>query len=527
MNKRISAFLAALMLTAGLSVSAYATSNTSNTASNASEASSNTSNAYQGASVEAFEDAVIPAITDSGKTAKYVFFFIGDGMSYNQMHSVQVYHGNNKVTEVAPAKMAFPQFPASGVQYVHDATSFAPDSASSGTSLATGIKTLSGVLAMGIDKVTAPENISSKVIKKGMKVGVVSSVTINHATPAVFYAHNESRNNYYDLAMQMAPSGVTYFGGGTISQNTGKNKDQKDMYEVLAEEGFKIAKTKEEIESLNKDSGKVYAVTPAVQDSGAMPYQIDMKDEDVRLKDFVRKGIDVLDNDNGFFMMVESGKIDWAGHANDAKAVIGDVEQLDDAIKVALEFAQKHPEETLIVVTGDHETGGMSIGQASTEYDTNFALLANQKNSYVEFDKVINEMIEADPALTFEKLMPVITEYYGLTVSPTGTVDKEVNPMEMSAYEVELIKNALAENIKPKDQRTKSEITDLLYGGYEPISMTVTRILNHKAGVGWTSYSHTGIPVGVYAIGAKSTLFNGVYDNTEIFHKFVEATGVN
>lgn len=521
MRKRIAALLSAVAILSSLTAgTAYATSNSSN----GSNASSNASNA--GSTVDLYkEDAVVPTITDSGKTPKYVFFFIGDGMSYVQAHSVQIYHGVNKSPDLKLSKLAFTQFPALGMQYTQDATSFCPDSASTGTSMSTGIKTLSGVLAVGVDKQTAPENLSDKAIAQGKKVGIISSVTINHATPAVFYAHNESRNNYYEIAMDMVESGVTYFAGGTISKPTGKDKDKKDMYEILAESGYKIAKTKEEIMSLNKETGKVYAVTPVVQDSGAMPYQLDMKEDDLRLKDFVQKGIDVLDNENGFFMMVESGKIDWACHANDAKATIEDVKQLDDAVKVALEFAQKYPEETLIVVTGDHETGGMSIGQAGTGYDTRFELLANQKNSYVEFDKVMEEAIKANPALTFEQLMPLITEYYGLTESATGEVDMDKNPMELSASEVELIKNALAENLKPQDQRTKSELTDLLYGGYEPISMTVTRILNNKAGIGWTSYSHTGTPLAVYAIGAKSTLFNGTYDNTEIFFKFLDAMG--
>lgn len=525
MKKKIAALLSAVAILSSLSTgSVFATSNGSNSSNASNASSSNTSNA--GAANLVKEDALVPAIKDSQKTPKYVFFFIGDGMAAVQSHAVQIYHGTNKSPDLKLSKLAFTQFPSVGIQYTQDATSFCPDSASTGTSLATGIKTLSGVLAVGVDKVTAPENISNKVIKKGMKVGIISSVTINHATPAVFYAHNESRNNYYAIAKDMLKSEVTYFGGGTISQNTGKEKNEKDMYELLVENGYKIAKTKEEIMALNKESGKVYAVTPAVQDSGAMPYQLDMKADDLRLKDFVQKGIDVLENENGFFMMVESGKIDWAGHANDAKANIEDVKQMDDAVKVALSFAEKYPEETLIVVTGDHETGGMSIGQATTGYNTRFDLLANQKNSYIEFDKVIEEAIKKNPALTFEELMPLITEYYGMTVAANGKVDMKVNPMELSAYEVELIKAALAENLIPEDKREKSELNNLLYGGYEPISMTVTRILNRKAGIGWTSYSHTGTPVPVYAIGAKSTLFNGTYDNTEIFNKFVEAMEV-
>ena len=158
-----------------------------------------------------------------------------------------------------------------------------------------------------------------------MKIGIVSSVTINHATPAAYYSHIASRNEYYDIALQITTCDFDYFGGGTISKPTGADKDATDAYEILKKDGFTVATTKEEIAALNASTGKCYAVTPVSQDSGSMPYAIDTKDGDLSLSDFVEKGIEVLDNENGFFMMCESGKIDWACHANDAMSAIQDV----------------------------------------------------------------------------------------------------------------------------------------------------------------------------------------------------------
>lgn len=458
------------------------------------------------------------------KAPKYVFMFIGDGMSYVQVNAAQVYEGNNNSGFVEPDLVNFSQFPVTGIATTQDSTSFCPDSASTATSMASGVKTHSGTIGLKKDlKTVAPTITEYLKQQKGMKIGVVSNVTINHATPAAYYSHIASRNDYYDIAMQMADSGFDYFGGGSINKPTGANKDQKNAYEVLEEKGYTVADSKEEILDLNNNSGKVYAVSPKLQDSGAMPYALDLEEGDLTLADFVKKGIDVLDNKNGFFLMTESGKIDWAAHANDAKSVIGDVLAFEDAIQVAIDFAEKHPSETLIIVTGDHETGGMTIGYAATGYDTAFDILDNQKMSYVAFDSLIGEMKKNDADLTFEEVMPVITENFGL-VAPNGIDEETVNPLEMTEYEYAKLKAGFAESIK--EEPTESDEAYILYGGYDPLSVSLTHIINNKAGIGWTSYSHTGVPVAVYAAGVGADLFNGSYDNTDIFHKLVEAANI-
>lgn len=458
------------------------------------------------------------------KEPKYIFMLIGDGMSYAQINAAQVYRGNNKSGEIELEKLNFTEFPAAGVATTQDSTSFAPDSASTATSLSSGIKTHSGVIGLGADKTTKPESITEKLkTQKNMKIGIISSVTLNHATPAAYYAHVASRNEYYDIAMQLADSGFDYFTGGTLNQPTGKEKDKKDAFEVLKEKGYTIPQTKEEILALDASSGKVYAPSPVLQDSGALPYAIDNAKTDLTLADYVKKGIDVLDNENGFFLMAESGKIDWAAHANDAKSVIGDVIAFEDAVQVALDFAGEHPDETLIIVTGDHETGGMTIGYAATGYDTAFDILDNQKMSYVAFDELISGMKESNPNLTFNDVMPVITENFGL-LPPTGT--ESDNPMFMTEGEYKKLQDGFAESMKPEEERTETEETALLYGGYDPLSVSITHIINNKAGIGWTSYAHTGTPVAVYTYGAGSEKFNGSYDNTDVFKKLVEVTGV-
>jgi len=120
--------------------------------------------------------------------------------------------------------------------------------------------------------------------------------------------------------------------------------------------------------NLNSQAGKILAFNENLDISAAMPYSMDNKENDLELKDIITKAIDVLDNENGFFIMLEGGKIDWACHMNDAAGCIKEVIAFDDAIGVAMKFYKKHPDETVILVTADHETGGLSLGSTLKKY---------------------------------------------------------------------------------------------------------------------------------------------------------------
>lgn len=468
---------------------------------------------------------VMSNTTASATAPKYIFLFIGDGMSAVQVNAAQVYLGNNTSGSVEAADLNFTKFPVTGIATTYDSTSFCPDSASTATAISSGVKTHSGVIGLNVDKTKKPQSITEILKAKGMKIGIVSSVTINHATPAAFYAHVASRNDYYDIATQLANSNFDYFGGGSISQPTGSNKDKEDAYKVIESKGYYIADTKTEILNLNSANGKTYALSPVLQDSGAMPYSIDNKEGDLKLADYVEQGIEVLDNDKGFFMMCESGKIDWACHANDAMTTITEVVDFQNSIQKAVDFANKHPNETLIVVTGDHETGGLTIGYAATGYSTAFSILNKQKISYVAFDTLIGEMKKTNPSLTLNDVLPVIKTNFGL-IAPSDADAKIAANKDyvMTEYEFAKLEAGFAESLKASKDRSKAMQDQLLYGTYDPLSVSLTHIINNKAGIGWTSYSHTGVPVVVYATGAGSETFGGSYDNTDIFKKLVEVT---
>ena len=314
---------------------------------------------------------------------------------------------------------------------------------------------------------------------------------------------------------------MDYLAGGGFKKPTGANKDQTDILDLARENGWTIANTNEEIRALTADSGRVLATNPVLQDSKAIHYEIDRKrlaakGEDVlSLADFVKAGISVLDNDNGFFMMCEGGKIDWAGHANDAATSIQDTLALSDAVQVAVDFAAEHPDETLIIVTADHETGGMTIGFATTAYDTHFDLLARQTISFTDFDAVIANMREN--GATFEDALKQVEAYYGLTTA-------EGTQLSLTATDVANLETAF--NMSMGTGEMTDEEAALLYGGYEPFSMAVSHIMNNKAGLSYTSYAHTGLQIPVYAMGVGAEQLSGLYDNTDIFFRTMAIMGL-
>ncbi|MCL2265372.1 MAG: alkaline phosphatase [Treponema sp.] len=456
-------------------------------------------------------------IAPSKGKAKYVFLFIGDGMAMTQINAAEVFSAARQSSDINITRLGFTQFPVTGLTTTHDAGTFITDSASAGTAIATGYKTLSGVINMDATLTNNYKNIAEYAKESGRKVGIVSSVTLNHATPAVFYGSVPSRGNTYDLAVQAANSNVDYFAGGAFSQRTGRNRDQQDAMEIAKSNGFTYIDTTAGFNALKAGAGKVIVVAERLQDSEAMPYEIDRKTGEPSLADLTKKGIELLDNSGGFFMMIESGKIDWAGHANDAGANIHDVLSLDAAINIAVEFAKRHPNETLIVVTGDHETGGMTIGFAGTQYDTFFDKIALQKRSYVAFDEEILKPYKARVSAADAKiddLLPSIKESFG------------VNYDSLTAVQKEQIQFAFQRTMGSEQIRSFAEDQYLLYGGYEPLTVKLTQILNQTAGIGWTSYAHTGVPVTTFAYGIHQEIFGGYYDNTDIFYKLASAMNI-
>ena len=485
-------------------------------------------------SVSAFAQEIEGTPTGKG-TPKYVFVFIGDGMSYPQIQSSAYFIGKDATGIVDEVKnssnpsdspvgglLSFMKFPVAGSAQTYDATSFAPDSASTATSIFTGKKTHSSSINVDISKKVKYRTIAEQLRdQKKWKIGVLSTVNLNHATPAATYAHQASRKSNYPIGLELVASNFDYFAGGALMDPEDKKGDKESIYNLAQKAGYKVCFTQKEASSL-KNGDKAIVVSEILADENAMNYDNDRADGEWSLRDYVKKGIEVLDNKNGFFMMVEGGKIDWACHANDARSTIADTLALSDAVKEAVDFYNKHPKETLILVTADHETGGLTIGFAGTDYNLFFNTLKSQKISYAKFDSDYVSSYKKNKT-SFDDVMKDVTELFGLKVP--GSEGKNNNGgLVLTDYEYSRIKKAYEKTLSPSKKATQEEYE--LYGTYEPLTVTITHVLNNKSGIGFTSYSHTGLPVPVFALGAGQNEFVGYYDNTDIYKKLASLTKV-
>ena len=479
----------------------------------------------------------------SENQAKYVFLFIGDGMGNIPVSAAEYYLGpdngnaGNGVAQAQP--LNFSQFPVIGLQNPTDADHYVPDSAATATAFGNGVKINSNVIGLTPGFTEQTESIAEKAKESGKSVGILSTVTLNHATPAAFYSNVEHRNNYYEIGQQMAASGFDYFAGGSLGARTGSDGSEQDLYEVLEEYGYTVADTQAEFEAITADTEKVYAPAEALAGT-AMKYAMDREEGEQTLAEMVAKGIEVLEtNEEGFFMMTESGKIDWSEHANDAAAAIKEVIDFQDAIQEAVDFYYEHPEETLIVVTADHPTGGFTIGNSETGYNSYFHLIDNQQVSQEVFDGIFATAQEENPEMTFEDFVPALEENFGFIFDLEATEEvlthgqkaeaeaEEVDLMTITAMELEELRYAFDQSMLAYEDRNAGQ-ADIIkgYHSYLPISIAATRLLANKAGFAFTTVDHSPERVPVYAIGAGAAMFEGNFENTDVAYKLLAAMGL-
>ncbi len=473
----------------------------------------------------------------NGKPAKYTFLFIGDGMALPQINAAEAYVSALEADGINPVKLNLTQLPSQGLTTTYSHNAFITDSAAAATALATGKKTNSGVIAMDPEKKIAYKTIAEMAKEKGLKVGIVSSVSIDHATPASFFAHEPTRKNYYEISAQMADSGFDYFAGGGMKGNSvKKRKDRPDLTAELSDAGYTITDNRADFLKLQAmDGQKVVAYDKFIDVDYALTYEIDRPEKSISLAEFTAKGIELLKGDEGFFMMVEGGKIDWACHANDAGATIQDTLAFDEAVGVALDFYSKHPSDTAIIVTGDHETGGMTLGFAGTKYGSFYDKIRYQSMSYQGFDEKFAEYKASAKSPKLSDIYEEIEAAFGLVVLDANeradlqklaeqdiAAAKATLAMALTDKELNQLKAAFKRSISGQE----SDDDYMLYGGYEPVSVTLTHLLNNKAGIAWTTYSHTGVPVATFATGLGHKMFNGYYDNTDIFSRIAQIMNV-
>lgn len=448
--------------------------------------------------------------------AKYVFYFIGDGMGVNQVQGTELYRGELE-GKIGITPIWFTQFPYATTATTFSATNGVTDSAAAGTALATGNKTQNGTIGMKQDLQTEVSSVAVWAKNKGCRVGVTTSVSVDHATPAAFYAHDPSRGSYYKIGTDLYKAGFDFYAGSDfIDPNNKDNKDgnSENLYTMAEKNGYTIARGYKDYLKKCKKADKMIlfqSEKASEKDRTAIPYAIDRTKDDLTLADITRSAINFLSKDlsKGFFLMVEGGKIDWACHSNDAATAFHEVADMDEAVKVAYEFYSQHPDKTLIVVTADHETGGFVLGTGA--YKLNLQVLKNQKVSESGFTRILNELRKKyNNNVSWEKVQQALKENFGFW-------DK----VKLNEKQEERLLAKYNDTFKGKEAKLeKSE-----YAQDEPLAAEAKRIIDEIALVGWTSGGHSAGYVPVFAIGAGADLFQGRIDNTEIPIKIAKAAG--
>ena len=451
------------------------------------------------------------AVVAQAQQAKYVFYFIGDGMGLNQVNTTEMYLGE-KQGRIGTEPLCFASFPVAGMATSYSATNSITDSSAGGTALATGVKTYNGAIGVDANKERVM-SVAERAKRAGKKVGVTTSVSIDHATPAAFYGHQPDRSMYYEIALQLPEAGFDFYAGSGFLKpaRTFDKKDAPSIYPIIEQAGYTIARGIDEYQAKAGDADKMVLIQKDGTDASSLPYAIDRNEGDLTLAQITESAIDFLSRDNkkGFFLMVEGGKIDWACHSNDPATMVKEVIDMDNAVRVAYEFYKKHPKETLIVITADHETGGLGLGNSN--YTLNLKSLDCQKQSVDLLSRALTDLRKAKGnKATWEDVKALLTERMGFWGELTPTWEQE--KMLRDEFESSFVRN-------------KVVFEESLYSKTEPLAAVAKKVLSQMSKLGWTTGSHSAEYVPVFAVGAGSKLFMGKMDNTDIPKRIAKAAG--
>lgn len=451
------------------------------------------------------------AVVAQAQQAKYVFYFIGDGMGLNQVNTTEMYLGE-KQGRIGTEPLCFASFSVAGMATTFSASNSITDSSAGGTALATGVKTYNGAIGVDANKERVM-SVAERAKRAGKKVGVTTSVSVDHATPAAFYGHQPDRSMYYEIALQLPEAGFDFYAGSGFLKpaRTFDKKDAPSIYPIIEQAGYTIARGIDEYQAKAGDADKMVLIQKDGTDASSLPYAIDRNEGDLTLAQITESAIDFLSRDNkkGFFLMVEGGKIDWACHSNDPATMVKEVIDMDNAVRVAYEFYKKHPKETLIVITADHETGGLGLGNSN--YTLNLKSLDCQKQSVDLLSRAITDLRKAKGnKATWEDVKALLTERMGFWGELTPTWEQE--KMLRDEFESSFVRN-------------KVVFEESLYSKTEPLAAVAKKVLSQMSKLGWTTGSHSAEYVPVFAVGAGSKLFMGKMDNTDIPKRIAKAAG--
>ena len=436
---------------------------------------------------------------------KYIFYFIGDGMGLGHIMITEAY---NRTVLNNDEHLTMLQFPVTSMATTYSANRHITDSSAAGTALSTGNKTNNYMLGVTPDSV--PVFSIAKALKdNGYGVGIATTVTLNDATPAAFYGHAPNRKLYYEIGKGIIGSNYEFFAGyNLISKNNNKG-EKTDLYEKIEKDGYKIVKGKEEYEKI-KNHNKIILLNKPNR-AGHCGYTVDsMGNDNFNVPYLTQTCMNHLQKNSPekFFMMIEGGNIDWIAHANDP-GVVKSILDFDEGIKIAYDFYKKHPDETLIVVTADHNTGGMTFGVRGNKRVT-LKNLDYQKVSISMFQEYCKDLQKSGKEITWDDMKTYLKQNLGL-----------YGAIEVDKKDDKLIQESFNKTFTKKDV----EDVKTLYTTYNNFIADVFNVFNKYTGIGWTTTGHTGDFTPVYAIGVGSEEFNGLNNNIDLPKKIAKIAG--
>ena len=440
--------------------------------------------------------------TEQSNAPKYVFYFIGDGMSFNHILGTEQYNAA-KEGKSEVERLNFMQFATRNFVTNYSTSNLVTDSAAAGTALASGVKTANACI--GVDeKGKELRTLADVASELGYKVGLVTNVGINHATPSCFYGHTADRFGFPKLVDDYIASDVAFIAGSTIMDVKSGPVDPKyeptntaQLAERIRNAGIEVCL---DVEQAAKVEGKRVVLVAHDKENKHIPHAIDCADDEPHtMLNYAKAAIEYLtrESDKGFFLMIEAGKLDYSAHAQDATTTFEEVNELAAAVQLALDFAKKHPGQTLIVVTSDHETGGMSLGW--DKYEIRMNKLVAQKRSMVYITKTIQQM-RAEGNRNWEDYKKVLSDNLGLWSVVPITKEEEAL-LKHDFYDIFL---------------KQGPMVDGLYNRNEYLAYHAVVILNRYASIEWTSKYHTGMYTPLFVKGVGEEKFLDCRDQTEI-----------
>ncbi|MDE7411213.1 MAG: alkaline phosphatase [Paramuribaculum sp.] len=440
-------------------------------------------------------------------TPKYIFYCIGDGMGMSAVTLAQDYKrmvlGNDSLLQMM-------QFPVASAAFTHSSSSPVTDSAAAGTALATGYKTKNSMLGMDSDTMQVV-SIAKQLHDIGYGVGLVTTVAPDDATPGAFYAHVPNRGMFYEIGKSAAESGYEFIAGANLRGTKDADGNLNDLLDLFERNRVSVVRGLDKLS--DAEYSKILLLNTDTIHVNDVGYALDSVPGVLTLTGMTQACLQHLLNNKPeqFFMMIEGGSIDHGAHANDAATVVKETLNFDNAVKIAYDFYKQHPEETLIVVTADHETGGLALGNRRLGYNIKPELLQYQKLSKDRFYDELKSLARSRMVLDYDDMKSYISENIGL-----------FSHIPVQETEEAKLKEAFDKMVALRN----GDDTKALYWAAVEFVDYIYALVSQESGIGWTTGAHTGSVVPVYAVGVGADEFAALQDNTDIPKKIARIVGL-